>query len=71
MGSEPETMDFVRAGPFGQPLDQTTSFLDKLKRKTTGLKDNGDLRKLAFNLIPFPRLHFLMIGLAPYTSRGS
>jgi len=32
---------------------------------------NGDLRKLAVNLIPFPRLHFFMIGFAPLTSRSS
>ena len=32
---------------------------------------NSDLRKLAVNLIPFPRLHFLMIGFAPLTSKGS
>jgi len=32
---------------------------------------NSDLRKLAVNLIPFPRLHFLLIGFAPLTSRGS
>merc|ERR1711988_995603 len=32
---------------------------------------NCDLRKLAVNLIPFPRLHFFMIGFAPLTSRGS
>jgi len=32
---------------------------------------NSDLRKLAVNLIPFPRLHFFMIGYAPLTSRGS
>jgi tubulin beta len=30
---------------------------------------NSDLRKLAVNLIPFPRLHFFMIGFAPLTSR--
>jgi len=30
---------------------------------------NADLRKLAVNLIPFPRLHFFMIGFAPLTSR--
>ncbi|KAK1279449.1 Tubulin beta-1 chain [Acorus gramineus] len=29
------------------------------------------LRKLAVNLIPFPRLHFFMVGFAPLTSRGS
>jgi tubulin beta len=32
---------------------------------------NADLRKLAVSLIPFPRLHFFMIGFAPLTSRGS
>ena len=32
---------------------------------------NADLRKLAVNLIPFPRLHFFMPGFAPLTSRGS
>jgi tubulin beta len=28
-------------------------------------------RKLAVNLIPFPRLHFFMIGFAPLTARSS
>jgi tubulin beta len=32
---------------------------------------NSDLRKLSVNLVPFPRLHFFMIGFAPLTSRGS
>nr|XP_037282731.1 tubulin beta chain-like [Rhipicephalus microplus] len=32
---------------------------------------NGDLRKLAVNMIPFPRLHFFMSGFAPLTARGS
>jgi len=32
---------------------------------------NSDLRKLAVNLIPFPRLHFFLVGFAPLTSRGS
>ncbi|KAG6500499.1 hypothetical protein ZIOFF_040345 [Zingiber officinale] len=32
---------------------------------------NSDLRKLAVNLIPFPRLHFFMVGFVPLTSRGS
>jgi len=31
---------------------------------------NSDLRKLAVNLIPFPRLHFFMIGVAPLTAAG-
>ena len=29
------------------------------------------LRNLDVNLIPFPRLHFFMLGFAPLTSRGS
>ena len=29
------------------------------------------LRKLAVNMIPFPRLHFYVPGFAPLTSRGS
>ncbi|KAF9580477.1 Tubulin beta-4 chain [Lunasporangiospora selenospora] len=29
---------------------------------------NADLRKLAVNLVPFPRLHFFMVGFAPLTS---
>jgi len=29
---------------------------------------NSDLRKLGVNLIPFPRLHFFIIGTAPLTS---
>ncbi|XLS71474.1 hypothetical protein HN51_028339 [Arachis hypogaea] len=30
----------------------------------------SDLRKLVVNLIPFPRLHFFMVGFAPLTSCG-
>ncbi|CAJ2507545.1 Uu.00g087310.m01.CDS01 [Anthostomella pinea] len=29
---------------------------------------NSDLRKLAVNMVPFPRLHFFMVGSAPLTS---
>merc|ERR1711862_690993 len=32
---------------------------------------NCDMRKIAVNLIPFPRLHFFMTGFAPLMSRGS
>lgn len=32
---------------------------------------NSDLRKLATNLIPFPRLHFFMTGISPLTSEQS
>ncbi|KAK1864542.1 hypothetical protein I4F81_007088 [Pyropia yezoensis] len=31
---------------------------------------NSDLRKLAVNLVPFPRLHFFMIGYAPLSADG-
>ena len=31
---------------------------------------NSDLRKLAVNMVPFPRLHFFMVGFAPLTGRG-
>ncbi|KAJ2801608.1 hypothetical protein H4R20_003603 [Coemansia guatemalensis] len=29
---------------------------------------NADLRKLAVNMVPFPRLHFMLTGIAPLTS---
>ena len=32
---------------------------------------NSDLRKLAVNLIPFPRMHFFMIGIAPLVQKSS
>lgn len=32
---------------------------------------NSDLRKLAVNMVPFPRLHFFMVGFAPLTAQGS
>ncbi|OAL42692.1 tubulin beta chain [Pyrenochaeta sp. DS3sAY3a] len=32
---------------------------------------NSDLRKLAVNMVPFPRLHFFMVGFAPLTGRGA
>jgi tubulin beta len=32
---------------------------------------NSDLRKLAVNLIPFPRLHFFLIGYSPLTSASN
>merc|ERR1711902_221619 len=46
-----------------------------LSGTTCGLRFPGqlncDLRKMAVNLVPFPRLHFYMTGFAPLTSRGS
>ncbi|GAA6018688.1 hypothetical protein JCM10207_009013 [Rhodosporidiobolus poonsookiae] len=32
---------------------------------------NSDLRKLAVNMVPFPRLHFFSVGYAPLTAPGS
>ncbi|KAL6122079.1 hypothetical protein NUSPORA_00927 [Nucleospora cyclopteri] len=32
---------------------------------------NSDLRKLAVNMIPFPRLHFFCVGFAPLCAEGS
>jgi tubulin beta len=32
---------------------------------------NADLRKLAVNMVPFPRLHFFMVGFAPLTARDT
>ena len=32
---------------------------------------NADLRKLATNMVPFPRLHFFIPGYAPLTAKGS
>jgi tubulin beta len=32
---------------------------------------NADLRKLAVNMVPFPRLHFFVPSIAPLTAKGS
>ena len=32
---------------------------------------NCDLRKLSVNMVPFPRLHFFLVGFAPLTSSAS
>jgi len=32
---------------------------------------NCDLRKLAVNLVPFPRLHFFLVGFAPLTAKDT
>ncbi|GAX17324.1 tubulin beta [Fistulifera solaris] len=32
---------------------------------------NCDLRKLAVNMVPFPRLHFFLVGFAPLTAASS
>jgi tubulin beta len=47
------------------------SLLSSLLHRACAGQLNADLRKLAVNLIPFPRLHFFMVGFTPLTSRGS
>ena len=47
------------------------SLYSKLTRFSWISQLNSDLRKLAVNMVPFPRLHFFMPGFAPLTSRGS
>ena len=32
---------------------------------------NADLRKLAVNMVPFPRLHFFMPGFAPLSAKNA
>ncbi|KAJ2956974.1 hypothetical protein NQZ79_g7223 [Umbelopsis isabellina] len=32
---------------------------------------NADLRKLCVNMVPFPRLHFFIVGIAPLVAQGS
>ncbi|KAK7253821.1 tubulin-like protein [Aureococcus anophagefferens] len=39
--------------------------------KLTTPTSTATSRKLAVNMVPFPRLHFFMVGFAPLTSRGS
>jgi len=43
-----------------QVMSNTTASL-----RFPGFQNNCDIRKLSTNLIPFPRLHFLMQGQAP------
>ncbi|XP_016138200.1 tubulin, beta 6 class V [Sinocyclocheilus grahami] len=74
---EPGTMDSVRSGAFGQ-LFRPDNFIfvsATMSGVTTSLRFpgqlNADLRKLAVNMVPFPRLHFFIPGFAPLTARGS
>lgn len=46
---------------------QLTSLLFSFQRFPGQL--NADLRKLAVNMVPFPRLHFFMPGFAPLSAR--
>ncbi|CAF2050140.1 unnamed protein product [Rotaria magnacalcarata] len=49
----------------------TSGDLNHLVSSTMSGQLNADLRKLAVNMIPFPRLHFFVPGFAPLTSRDS
>jgi tubulin beta len=60
---------FVSVGDLNHLISATMSGVTCCLRFPGQL--NSDLRKLAVNLIPFPRLHFFMVGFAPLTSRGS
>lgn len=56
-------------GELNHLISQTMSGLTTCLRFPGQL--NADLRKLAVNMVPFPRLHFFMPGFAPLTSAGS
>ncbi|EEC08136.1 alpha tubulin, putative [Ixodes scapularis] len=80
---EPGTMDSVRSGPFGQlfrpdnfVFGQSGAGNNWAKGHYTEGAELVDsvldvVRKLAVNMVPFPRLHFSMPGFASLTSRGS
>ena len=48
-----------------QAMSNTTASL-----RFAGYQNNSDIRKLCTNLVPFPRLHFMMQGQAPLLARG-
>ncbi|KAH7550270.1 hypothetical protein JRO89_XS13G0163600 [Xanthoceras sorbifolium] len=66
---EAENCDCLQVGDLNHLISTTMSGVTCCLRFPGQL--NSDLRKLAVNLIPFPRLHFFMVGFAPLTSRGS
>ncbi|ONK62010.1 uncharacterized protein A4U43_C08F35870 [Asparagus officinalis] len=66
---EAENCDCLQVGDLNHLISATMSGVTCCLRFPGQL--NSDLRKLAVNLIPFPRLHFFMVGFAPLTSRGS
>ncbi|KAH7549402.1 hypothetical protein JRO89_XS13G0025900 [Xanthoceras sorbifolium] len=66
---EVEHCDCMQVGDLNHLISATMSGVTCCLRFPGQL--NSDLRKLAVNLIPFPRLHFFMVGFAPLTSRGS
>ncbi|KAH8054695.1 hypothetical protein JL722_8639 [Aureococcus anophagefferens] len=81
MDLEPGTMDSIRE-EYPDRVMSTYSVIPSPKVSDTVVEPynatlsvhqllNCDLRKLAVNMVPFPRLHFFMVGFAPLTSRGS
>ncbi|XP_076151854.1 tubulin beta-2A chain isoform X5 [Alosa pseudoharengus] len=61
-------------GHYTEGAELVDSVLDVVRKESENcdcLQLNADLRKLAVNMVPFPRLHFFMPGFAPLTSRGS
>ena len=46
-------------------------FLGARREEAPPTKPATETGKLAVNMVPFPRLHFFMVGFAPLTSRGS
>ena len=62
-------MSFLFSGDLNHLVSATMSGVTTCLRFPGQL--NSDLRKLAVNMVPFPRLHFFIPGFAPLTSRGS
>ncbi|XP_074017437.1 tubulin beta-4B chain isoform X5 [Numenius arquata] len=60
-------------GHYTEGAELVDSVLDVVRKEAESCdcQLNADLRKLAVNMVPFPRLHFFMPGFAPLTSRGS
>ena len=65
----------IRGFNRNQVVEHIEHLEDQLKLVTLDRNEaarlNSDLRKLAVNMVPFPRLHFFMVGFAPLTSRGA
>lgn len=66
---EGSIFSFERYACFRAPFQVTMSGVTTCLRFPGQL--NADLRKLAVNMVPFPRLHFFMPGFAPLTAKGS
>ncbi|XP_063494181.1 tubulin beta-3 chain-like isoform X2 [Symphalangus syndactylus] len=61
-------------GHYTEGVELVDSVLDVVQKECKNcdcLQLNADLRKLAVNMVPFPRLHFFMPRFARLTARGS